>query len=163
MYKRQYEYWWYVTAGGARKTYDQYVVCQNARLQHSVFSSISPVIPLTGAFVDAFAGKNITTALRIPSRPRAYPSCCRCLVLNRLTEPCTAASIEPSKVSPGLPLEGMEGGRPAEESTTLSAISGFVAGAAVSTSKQLLLYPVDTVKVGDRRQHNRIKYKYQVV
>lgn len=48
-------------------------------------------------------------------------------------------------------MGGIEGGRPAEESTTSSAISGFVAGAAVSTSKQLLLYPVDTVKVGDRK------------
>lgn len=34
------------------------------------------------------------------------------------------------------------------ESAASSAISGLVAGAAVSTSKQLLLYPVDTVKVG---------------
>lgn len=33
------------------------------------------------------------------------------------------------------------------ESAASSAISGLVAGAAVSTSKQLLLYPVDTVKV----------------
>ncbi|CAN0105417.1 unnamed protein product [Ectocarpus sp. 4 AP-2014] len=32
------------------------------------------------------------------------------------------------------------------ESAASSAISGLVAGAAVSTSKQLLLYPVDTVK-----------------
>lgn len=48
-------------------------------------------------------------------------------------------------------MGGIEGGRPAEESTTSSAISGFVAGAAVSTSKQLLLYPVDTVKVRDRK------------
>lgn len=36
----------------------------------------------------------------------------------------------------------------AAESTATSAVSGLVAGAAVSTSKQLLLYPVDTVKVG---------------
>lgn len=36
---------------------------------------------------------------------------------------------------------------PPAESAASSAISGLVAGAAVSTSKQLLLHPVDTVKV----------------
>eukprot|EP00904_Undaria_pinnatifida_P002431 jgi/Undpi1/12189/HiC_scaffold_5.g01865.m1 len=53
---------------------------------------------------------------------------------------------EPSSVFPAVAVEGGKGGPAAEESTASSAISGFVAGAAVSTSKQLLLYPVDTVK-----------------
>lgn len=35
----------------------------------------------------------------------------------------------------------------AEETTSQSAVSGLVAGAAVSTAKQILLYPVDTIKV----------------
>lgn len=38
-------------------------------------------------------------------------------------------------------------GEGATESASESALSGLVAGAAVSTAKQLLLYPVDTVKV----------------
>ena len=33
------------------------------------------------------------------------------------------------------------------ETASESALSGLVAGAAVSTAKQILLYPVDTVKV----------------
>lgn len=51
------------------------------------------------------------------------------------------------------PLLAAEGMR---ESTSQSALSGLAAGAAVSTTKQLLLYPVDTVKVRNFRWMNAL-------
>lgn len=43
----------------------------------------------------------------------------------------------------------------AQETTSESAVSGLVAGAAVSTAKQLLLHPVDTVKVCSLLRYGR--------
>jgi hypothetical protein len=39
------------------------------------------------------------------------------------------------------------------QSVLSEAISGFVSGAAVSTAKQLLLHPLDTVKVRELQSH----------
>lgn len=104
------------------------------------------------------------TKRRYPEKaPRVHVSCdlCSTAVVNRLRSKIAkgdeggASFPSAGRVAPSareepqqqVLLAAAEAAGSESESAASSAISGLVAGAAVSTSKQLLLYPVDTVKV----------------